>query len=131
MGGYDLNEWMQWCVVHCSAAAFFVTSKLRTLARDGKTIIASIHQPSSEVFNCFDTLFLLSEGRTIYFGPASKALEVGGHLLPKFGEIDAVVSNQCDRICLMFGPWIRICDELSQLIALSLFSFSSRWAKAM
>lgn len=40
-----------------SAAAFFVTTKLRNLARDGKTIIASIHQPSSEVFNCFDTLF--------------------------------------------------------------------------
>lgn len=58
-----------------SAAAFFVTSKLRSLARDGKTIVASIHQPSSEVFNCFDTLFLLSEGRTVYFGPASKALE--------------------------------------------------------
>eukprot|EP01018_Ginkgo_biloba_P012579 Gb_34149 [translate_table: standard] len=33
-----------------SASAFFVTQTLRNLARDGRTVIASIHQPSSEVF---------------------------------------------------------------------------------
>ena len=71
-------SFVDWCsfLWFCSAAAYFVTSKLRNLARDGRTIIASIHQPSSEVFNCFDTLFLLSEGRTIYFGPASEATTV-------------------------------------------------------
>ncbi|CAM0956656.1 unnamed protein product [Alopecurus aequalis] len=58
-----------------SASAFFVTQTLRGLARDGRTVIASIHQPSSEVFELFDRLFLLSGGKTVYFGQASEACE--------------------------------------------------------
>ncbi|XP_061342942.1 ABC transporter G family member 11-like [Gastrolobium bilobum] len=58
-----------------SASAFFVTQTLRALARDGRTVIASIHQPSSEVFELFDQLYLLSGGKTVYFGQASEAYE--------------------------------------------------------
>ncbi|KAH9548978.1 hypothetical protein CY35_11G116400 [Sphagnum magellanicum] len=58
-----------------SAAAFFVVSTLRNLARDGRTVIASIHQPSSEVFELFDNLTLLSGGRLVYFGEAKAARE--------------------------------------------------------
>ncbi|KAH0448806.1 hypothetical protein IEQ34_022606 [Dendrobium chrysotoxum] len=58
-----------------SASAFFVTQTLRGLSRDGRTVIASIHQPSSEVFELFDQLYLLSGGKTVYFGKASKAFE--------------------------------------------------------
>lgn len=39
-------------------------------------MIASIHQPSSEVFELFDQLYLLSGGKTVYFGQASEAYEV-------------------------------------------------------
>lgn len=39
-------------------------------------MIASIHQPSSEVFELFDQLYLLSSGKTVYFGQASDAYEV-------------------------------------------------------
>ncbi|KAJ3692961.1 hypothetical protein LUZ60_012056 [Juncus effusus] len=59
-----------------SASAFFVTQTLRSLARDGRTVIASIHQPSSEVFELFDSLFLLSGGKTVFFGKASEAHEL-------------------------------------------------------
>ncbi|KAL2644833.1 hypothetical protein R1flu_012420 [Riccia fluitans] len=58
-----------------SASAFFVITTLRNLARDGRTVIASIHQPSSEVFELFDMLCLLSNGKTVYFGEASSANE--------------------------------------------------------
>ncbi|XP_010537533.1 PREDICTED: ABC transporter G family member 11 [Tarenaya hassleriana] len=58
-----------------SASAFFVTQTLRGLSRDGRTVIASIHQPSSEVFELFDRLYLLSGGKTVYFGHASEAYE--------------------------------------------------------
>jgi ABC-type multidrug transport system ATPase subunit len=59
-----------------SASAFFVVQTLRNVARDGRTVISSIHQPSSEVFALFDDLFLLSSGETVYFGEAKKAIEV-------------------------------------------------------
>ncbi|GMH16097.1 hypothetical protein Nepgr_017938 [Nepenthes gracilis] len=58
-----------------SASAFFVTQTLRGLSRGGRTVIASIHQPSSEVFELFDRLYLLSAGKTVYFGQASEAYE--------------------------------------------------------
>ncbi|GAB4842294.1 hypothetical protein Ancab_012264 [Ancistrocladus abbreviatus] len=44
-----------------SAVSFFVVQTLSNLTEDGgKTIITSIHQPSSQVFALFDNLFLLS-----------------------------------------------------------------------
>ena len=53
-----------------------MTQTIRNLAIDGRTVIASIHQPSSEVFELFDMLFLLSGGKTVYFGAASEACNV-------------------------------------------------------
>ncbi|XP_020540699.1 ABC transporter G family member 12 isoform X2 [Jatropha curcas] len=58
-----------------SASAFFVVQTLRNIARDGRTVISSIHQPSGEVFALFDDLFLLSGGDAIYFGEAKLAVE--------------------------------------------------------
>ncbi|XP_057415271.1 ABC transporter G family member 1-like isoform X2 [Lotus japonicus] len=61
-----------------SAASYYVMKRISTLdKKDGiqRTIIASIHQPSSEVFQLFHNLFLLSFGSTVYFGPASAASE--------------------------------------------------------
>lgn len=58
-----------------SASAFFVIQTLRNVARDGRTVISSIHQPSSEVFALFDDLFLLSSGETVYFGEAKMAIQ--------------------------------------------------------
>lgn len=57
-----------------SAASFFVIQAIKNLARDGRTVISSIHQPSSEVFALFDDLFLLSGGEPVYFGEAKKAI---------------------------------------------------------
>ncbi|CAL1377640.1 unnamed protein product [Linum trigynum] len=52
-----------------SAASCHVMSRILKLARnDGITVVASVHQPSSEVFQLFRSLCLLSSGRTIYFG---------------------------------------------------------------
>ncbi|XP_020587494.1 ABC transporter G family member 12-like [Phalaenopsis equestris] len=57
-----------------SAAAFFIVQTLRQMTRDGnKTVVSSIHQPSSEVFALFDDLYLLSGGETVYYGDAMMA----------------------------------------------------------
>ncbi|KAL3324649.1 hypothetical protein AABB24_038659 [Solanum stoloniferum] len=63
-----------------SASAYFVVQVLKNIAcgENGRTIICSIHQPSSEVFALFDDLFLLSSGETIYFGEAKLAVEFFG-----------------------------------------------------
>lgn len=51
-----------------------VVSMLQTLASEGKTILCTIHQPSSDVFTMFDRLLLLAEGRTAYLGATAQAL---------------------------------------------------------
>jgi len=50
-----------------------VLELLSNLAKMGKTIICTIHQPSSQLFSNFDKLLLLAEGKTAYLGEASKA----------------------------------------------------------
>lgn len=52
-----------------SASAFYVMSMVRRLCQQGRTIAAVIHQPSSEVFEMFDQLCLLTDGR---FAPVPK-----------------------------------------------------------
>lgn len=51
-----------------------VISTLKGLARKGKTVLVTIHQPSSEVYQLFDNLLLMSQGRVAYMGPAREAL---------------------------------------------------------
>eukprot|EP01038_Epipyxis_sp_PR26KG_P013928 gene13928-18681_t len=45
----------------------------REMVNGDRTVIATIDQPTSQVFNLFDTLLLLSKGRVIYFGSVSGA----------------------------------------------------------
>ncbi|KAL4437525.1 hypothetical protein ABPG77_003506 [Micractinium sp. CCAP 211/92] len=52
-----------------------VMEALWTLAGAGRTVVCTIHQPRSSIFQMFDELLLLSEGRTMYFGKASAAVE--------------------------------------------------------
>ncbi|GJM87815.1 hypothetical protein PR202_ga03808 [Eleusine coracana subsp. coracana] len=55
-----------------SAASYHVVSRIARLARrEGMTVIAAVHQPSTEVFDLFHGLCLLAYGRTVFLGPAS------------------------------------------------------------
>lgn len=51
-----------------------VVSVLRGMAATKRTILATIHQPSSQVFEMFDELLLLSQGRVAFMGSSSDAL---------------------------------------------------------
>ncbi|KAG1687836.1 hypothetical protein DVH05_004567 [Phytophthora capsici] len=52
-----------------------VTMQLQQIARAGRTVIATIHQPSSELFALFDQLYLLSDGSAVYHGKASESVD--------------------------------------------------------
>ncbi len=51
-----------------------LVQKIRQMALAGRTIICTIHQPSSDVFNLFDNLLLLSDGRVAYMGKLSETI---------------------------------------------------------
>ncbi|NXK81979.1 ABCG2 protein, partial [Amazona guildingii] len=48
---------------------------LERMAKQGKTIIFSIHQPRYSIFRLFDNLTLLAAGRVLYHGPTQHAME--------------------------------------------------------
>lgn len=55
--------------------AFSVVKILQELAHEhGRTVIATIHQPSSQIFHLFDDLLLMAQGQVLYYGPASDAV---------------------------------------------------------
>lgn len=45
------------------------------MTASGKTVVCTIHQPSSEVFAMFDRVLLLADGRTVFLGPIKEALD--------------------------------------------------------
>ncbi|XP_010540713.1 PREDICTED: ABC transporter G family member 14 [Tarenaya hassleriana] len=58
-----------------STTAQRIVTTIKRLASGGRTVITTIHQPSSRLYHMFDKVVLLSEGSPIYYGPASSALE--------------------------------------------------------
>lgn len=58
-----------------STTALRILNTIKKLASGGRTVVTTIHQPSSRLYYMFDKVVLLSEGCPIYYGPASAALE--------------------------------------------------------
>ncbi|KAL8216471.1 hypothetical protein R6Q57_023308 [Mikania cordata] len=58
-----------------STTAQRILTTIKQLASGGRTVVTTIHQPSSRIYHMFDKLVLLSEGSQIYYGPASTALD--------------------------------------------------------
>lgn len=55
--------------------AEIIVKIMKNMVTQGKTILCTIHQPSSEVFALFDRLLLLAEGRLAYMGSSIGALQ--------------------------------------------------------
>ncbi|KAJ3410840.1 ATP-binding cassette sub- G member 1 [Chytridiales sp. JEL 0842] len=58
-----------------SFTALSVMRTLKALAGTGRAVVATIHQPSSEIFRIFDDFILMADGRIMYQGPADQAVK--------------------------------------------------------
>ena len=96
-----------------SFAAFQVVNILKALSAAGRTIITTIHQPSSEVFALFDDVLLLASGRVIYHAPARKLpkyLGDRGHRCPRnYNPADFIIflmqTQSADGLERMADDW--------------------------
>ena len=62
-----------------AAAAASIMKYVKNIARSERLIVvATIHQPSTEVYHGFDNVMLLSSGRTAYRGPALEVVDYFG-----------------------------------------------------
>ncbi|GLT80809.1 hypothetical protein SLA2020_522270 [Shorea laevis] len=58
-----------------STTAQRIVSTLWELANGGRTVVMTIHQPSSRLFYMFHKVLLLSEGNPLYFGKGSSVMD--------------------------------------------------------
>ena len=58
---HKLSHWALMCVGLDSTTAMHLLSTLRDLAKGGRAIVTTIHQPSSRLFQQLDKLLLLSK----------------------------------------------------------------------
>lgn len=63
-----------------STTAARIVATLRSLARGGRTVVTTIHQPSSRLYRMFDKVLVLSEGCPIYSGDSGQVMEYFGSI---------------------------------------------------
>eukprot|EP00013_Stygamoeba_regulata_P015839 CAMPEP_0177682438 /NCGR_PEP_ID=MMETSP0447-20121125/31260_1 /TAXON_ID=0 /ORGANISM="Stygamoeba regulata, Strain BSH-02190019" /LENGTH=612 /DNA_ID=CAMNT_0019191943 /DNA_START=145 /DNA_END=1980 /DNA_ORIENTATION=+ len=72
-----------------AATAMTIMHTILGLARTGRTVICTIHQPRSSIWHLFDRFMLLCDGRVVYCGAAKQALgyfEQQGFPCPTFSN---------------------------------------------
>eukprot|EP01047_Picozoa_sp_COSAG01_P051709 COSAG01_NODE_5364_length_4308_cov_3.542647_3_plen_546_part_00 len=65
-----------------------------------RTVVATIHQPSSDVFRLFDKLMLLVDGKVVYFGPCTEVVDYFAKMGPEWQCPD--FSNPADFFMRLF-----------------------------
>eukprot|EP00730_Choanoeca_flexa_P018439 TRINITY_DN8966_c0_g1_i2.p1 TRINITY_DN8966_c0_g1~~TRINITY_DN8966_c0_g1_i2.p1 ORF type:complete len:624 (+),score=144.40 TRINITY_DN8966_c0_g1_i2:106-1977(+) len=78
-----------------AASAASIMQLLARLAQDmGLLVVASVHQPATDIFLSFDQLLLLSSGRTAFFGSARASLDY----FEKLGYPSPTHANPADHL---------------------------------
>ncbi|XP_037797827.1 protein white-like [Penaeus monodon] len=98
-----------------------VVAVMKNMAERGKTIISTIHQPSSEVYAMFDRVLLMAEGRVAFLGEVDAAYQffnrIGLPCPPNYNPADFFIStlaiqpgkeDSCRKAIAM------ICDEFAK-----------------
>ncbi|KAL5008568.1 hypothetical protein ScPMuIL_014149 [Solemya velum] len=75
-----------------SFTAHHLVETLSKLAKNNRTIIMSIHQPRSDIFELFDMLLLLTRGEAVYCSEASRMVDY----FTGYGYPCPSLTNPCD-----------------------------------
>ena len=104
-----------------SASAFAIMEELHHLAKLGHTVVATIHQPSSEIWSRFDQLLLLANGKTVFVGEVKRAVphfaSLECHCPAEFNPADYLMGliNEDFETTLFSRP--KTVDELAEAFA--------------
>lgn len=100
-----------------------VMESMKAMTEHGRLVITVIHQPRSSIFEMFDKLLLLSEGRVVYMGDAGDAAKYFG----KVGFPPPKFFNPADYFLDILSPDSRS-TELESQSSKRILSLSDLWA---
>ncbi|CAM9986009.1 unnamed protein product, partial [Ectocarpus sp. 12 AP-2014] len=81
-----------------SAAEVMLLARKLASRRDRRVVVASVHQPSAEMFSLFDKVLVMVGGRQAFFGSASKAADILSR--PELGIMPTPGQNSAEFILL-------------------------------
>eukprot|EP00268_Persea_americana_P001450 TRINITY_DN10449_c1_g1_i2.p1 TRINITY_DN10449_c1_g1~~TRINITY_DN10449_c1_g1_i2.p1 ORF type:complete len:661 (-),score=57.66 TRINITY_DN10449_c1_g1_i2:408-2390(-) len=91
-----------------STTALRILATVKRLASGGRTVVTTVHQPSSRLYHMFDKVVLLSEGHPIYYGYASTALDY----FSSIGFSTSVTVNPADLLLDLAHGIAPQCDSM-------------------
>jgi ATP-binding cassette subfamily G (WHITE) protein 2 len=121
---YNKNKLLMHTTYHTgldSATALSVISTLKDLTLRGEcTVITTIHQPQTKIFQLFDSLILMKKGNIVYQGNAIKAIDYFVGLGFPFPEN----TNPADYLIDVIGNKPERTSEVSDTSSATIFSSS-------
>ncbi|CAI9786669.1 unnamed protein product [Fraxinus pennsylvanica] len=117
-----------------STAAFRLVETLAAMAAEkGKTVVTSVHQPSSRVYQMFDLVLVLSEGRCMYFGKGNEAMNYFGSVgfSPSFAMNPAdFLLDLANGVCQLDGTSEKEQPSVRQTLVSSYYNLLAPKVKA-
>ncbi|XP_068991650.1 protein scarlet-like isoform X4 [Neodiprion pinetum] len=78
-------------------SAGVLIAHLKAVASQGRTVLCTIHQPSSSIFNAFQQIILIAEGRIAFIGTGVQAVQFfaseGHHCPPAYNPADFLIAT--------------------------------------
>ena len=93
-----------------------LVNSLKHLTLKGRSVLCTIHQPSSDTFHLFDKVLLLKKGRVVFVGPPDESMT-------RFRDMGAV-QPACDNINPADYIMFSLCTESEEFIE-TLYRFVS------
>jgi ABC-type multidrug transport system ATPase subunit len=83
-----------------STTALQVVETLKNLCRKGRTVIVTVHQPSMRVFQSFDDVLFLNDGKAVYYGPVDDLVDYTkskGGVVPPYANVPELFLELVDE----------------------------------
>jgi len=93
-----------------STTALHILEVLKALAKSGRNVVSTIHQPSSTIFAHFDNLMLMVRGQIVYQGPAATAV----NYFEKIGYPCPELTNPADFFMKLLNESGLVMDEMEK-----------------